>query len=150
MNVGIPGVGVNVTIADPLNAQMTTTHTTTTTTMTTNNNTHSNTTHREEPKGCNKSYAMTSGDFQSALSTIKSQGFDETKLSTAKTIASKQCLSPEQITQICKEFGFEASKLDFAKFAYSRCTDQANYFKVNNVFGFSSSVEELNQYISGN
>lgn len=149
MNIGVPGVGVNVTINDPLlNGTTTTTHTTTTTTTN-----YSERTHQHEPpvnRGCNGSYPMSGSDFQSALQTISKQGFDETKLSTAKTIAGKQCLSTTQIVQICKTFGFEESKLDFAKYAYARCTDQANYFKVNDVFGFSSSVEELNKHISNN
>jgi hypothetical protein len=91
---------------------------------------------------------MNTSDFQSALASIGKQGFEETKLSTAKNIASKQCLNTNQVVQICKTFGFEQSKLDFAKFAYSRCSEPANYFKVNDVFGFSSSVEELNNFTS--
>lgn len=151
INMGLPGVGVNVTVNDPfLNG--TTTTTTRTTTTTTGTVTPAPNTPPPAPVavGCNGNYPMASGDFQSALGTISKQGFEETKLSTAKTIAGKQCLSTGQIIQICKAFGFEQSKLDFAKFAYSRCTDQGNYFKVNDVFGFSSSVDELNQFISNN
>lgn len=150
MNVGVPGVGLNVTINDPLLNGTTTTTTRTTTTTTTGYPEH---THQHQPpvnRGCNGNYPMSSSDFQSALQTISKQGFDETKLSTAKTIAGKQCLSTAQIVQICKAFGFEQSKLDFAKFAYARCTDQASYFKVNDVFDFSSSVDELNQHINNN
>ena len=150
VNMGIPGVGVNVTINDPLLNGTTTTTTRTTTTTTTTGTPEPTHTHHHQAVGCNGTYPMASGDFQSALSSIGKQGFDETKLSTAKAIAGKQCLSATQIVQICKSFGFEQSKLDFAKFAYSRCTDQGNYFKVNDVFGFSSSVDDLNQFISNN
>lgn len=151
INMGLPGVGVNVSINDPLlNGTTTTTTRTTTTTTSTGTVTPAPSTPAPVAVGCNGNYPMASGDFQNALGTISKQGFEETKLSTAKTIAGKQCLSTGQIIQICKTFGFEQSKLDFAKFAYSRCTDQGNYFKVNDVFGFSSSVDELNQHISNN
>ena len=74
---------------------------------------------------------------------------DLTRLKTAKQIAGSNCLSTGQIVEICKVFGFEETKLDFAKFAYDHCTEKQNYFKVNNVFGFSSSVDDLTNYISG-
>ena len=140
-NVNVGGVGVNVTINDP-------TLQTTTTTI------HTTTVHQTEvreqpvPGGCVGSYAMSGGDFSSALSTIKNQGFDETRLKTAKKIAGGNCLSAGQIAEICKEFGFEETKLNFAKFAYDHCTEPKNYFKINNVFGFSSSVDDLTDYIS--
>lgn len=148
-NVNVGGINMNVTINDPLlntNVQTTTTHTTTTQT----------TTHTDDGPivnsykgGCRSAYPMGAADFSSALSTIKGQSFDETKLKTAKQIAGGNCLNATQISEVCKLFGFEASKLDFAKFAYDHCTEPQNYFKVNNVFGFSSSVDELTEYISG-
>lgn len=153
VNVGVPGVGMNVTIVDPLAGGVTTTTTRTTTTTSgyVDPNVGQPTPSSPPPPrnaGCAGAFAMNSGDFQSALASINKQGFDETKLSTAKNIASKQCLSTSQVIQICNTFGFEQSKLDFAKFAYTRCSEQANYFKVNDVFGFSSSVEELNNFTS--
>ena len=39
-------------------------------------------------------------------------------------------------------------KLDLAKFAYGYTYDIGNYFKVSQALDFSSSVEELNDYIS--
>lgn len=133
-NVNVGGVNMNVTISDPLlNTNVTTTHTTTTTT------TNNNTVIKEQvvPVGCVGAYPMASADFSSALSTVKNQGFDETRLQTAKQIAGGNCLSTPQISEICKVFGFEETKLDFAKFAYDHCTEPKNYFKINNVFGFS-------------
>ncbi len=144
-NVNVGGVNMNVTINDPLlNTNVTTTHTTTTTT------TNQNTVVKEQPVpvGCNGTYPMNSSDFSSALSTVKNQGFDETRLKTAKQIAGGNCLSANQIAEICKVFGFEETKLDFAKFAFDHCTEPKNYFKINNVFGFSSSVDDLTDYIS--
>jgi len=44
-------------------------------------------------------------------------------------------------------FSFESTRLDFARMAYHRVIDPQNYFIVNNAFRFSSSIDELYQYI---
>lgn len=144
MDVNVSGANMSVNINDPnATVQTTTTRTVTRTTTVEESAPAAQPAH----VGCRGSYPMNGSDFSSALSTINSQGFDETKLSTAKQIAGGNCLSPGQIAEICKAFGFEETKLDFAKFAYTHCTEPNNYFKVNNVFGFSSSVDALNSYI---
>jgi hypothetical protein len=56
-------------------------------------------------------------------------------------------MTTAQVSQIMALFSFEDSKLDFAKFAYGRTYDLSNYFMVNNAFTFSSSVDELNDFI---
>ncbi|MCX6198128.1 MAG: DUF4476 domain-containing protein [Bacteroidetes bacterium] len=142
-NVNVAGINMNVTINDP--TLQTTTHTTTTHT------THTTEVVHEQPAqvDCVGAYPMSSGDFSNVLSTIKGQGFADTQLKTAKQIAGSNCLSTNQISEICKVFGFEETKLDFAKFAYDHCTEPKNYFKINNVFSFSSSSDELNDYVQG-
>jgi hypothetical protein len=152
VNVNVNGLNMGVTINDPaLNnttVQTTTTHTTTTTTNT--EAVAPPVQHEEHAHhGCAGAYPMSSSDFSSALGTIENEGFDDTKLSIAKQISGSNCLSTNQITEVCKLFGFEETKLKFAKFAYDRCTEPNNYFKVNNVFNFSSSKDELTKYIQG-
>ncbi len=98
-------------------------------------------------KSCDRAYPMNGNDFDVARATIRNEGFDETRLDIAKQIASSNCLSTNQIVSIIQTFGFEATKLEFAKYAYDHCTDPNNYFKVNNAFSFSSSKQELNNYI---
>lgn len=139
--VGV-GVGINMNINDGTQISQTTTTTTTT-------SGHGHTQEIvETPRGCNNGRSMSGTDFNSALATIKGQSFEDTKLKTAKQIASSNCLNATQISDICRVFGFEESKLDFAKCAYGNCTEPKNYFKVNNVFSFSTSVDELTEYIS--
>ena len=146
-SVNVGGIGMNVTINDPLlNGEV---QTTTTTSRTTTVNSTAVVEPPRQPVGCANAYAMSSSDFSNALATIKKQGFSDTQLKTAKQVASSNCLSVSQIPQICQIFGFEETKLDFAKFAYDRCTEPRNYFNVNNVFGFSSSSDELNDYVQG-
>lgn len=143
--VNVNGVGVNVSISDP---NMHVTQTTTTTTSSTMHSDHDGHDHGSHGRRCRNEYAMSSSNFNSALQTIKNQGFDQTRLKTAKQIAQSNCLNATQVAEICKTFGFDESRLEFAKAAYDRCTEPNNYFKVNNVFSFSSSVDELTEYIS--
>jgi hypothetical protein len=155
VGVGVGGVNMNVNISDPtMNAGGTTTTTHTTTRTTTSGGNYYQDAPPPPPQpmnngrgGCN--YTMAPGDFSSAKATIQKATFEDTKLSTAKTILSNNCMSTEQVMQICRLFTFEESKLDFAKYAYDHCPDRGNYFKVANVFEFDASRTELNEYISG-
>ncbi|GAA4464286.1 hypothetical protein GCM10023093_14290 [Nemorincola caseinilytica] len=163
VNVGVGGAGVNmnININDDMmgGSASTTSHTVTRTTTTTTtsgdmgygNNGGYNTPPPAPPaRGSGCGYAMDGGSFRSAKETINKASFEDTKLSTAKSILSSNCMTSDQIMQVCNTFSFEASKLEFAKYAYDRCTDKGNYFKVGNVFSFDASRTELNEHISGN
>jgi hypothetical protein len=91
--------------------------------------------------------SMDAASFGKAKQTIESKGFDDTKLSTAKQVAKANCLTTDQILEVMKVFGFEESRLEFAKYAYDFCFDQNNYYNVSQGFSFDPSTEELNEYI---
>lgn len=99
------------------------------------------------PYGC--AQPMNAAGFAAAKSSIQDADFENTKMSTAKTIVGANCLTTDQVAEICSLFDFENSKLEFAKFAYTKTYDKGNYFKVNKVFEFDSSKEELNKFIQG-
>lgn len=149
MNVDLTGTGFNMAVSDGIGGTTTTTTTTTYTTTT------SGTVQPAEAApaptvvsaGCGT--AMAAADFEDASESISSKGFDETKLTLAKQIAGSNCLSTAQVKAVMELFGFEDSKLDFAKFAYDHVSDRNNYYKVNDAFGFSGSVDALNSYIQG-
>lgn len=159
MNVGINGMNMTMGFTDGSGA---TTRTTTTTTVThTSSYTGSQVQATEEPSapaapayrmpgysgpiGC--PYPMSDGEFDSAKNSISSKGFEDTKMTLAKQIGRDRCFTTAQVKTIMQLFGFEDSKLDFAKFAYDHTYDIGNYHQVNDVFGFESSVDELDQYI---
>lgn len=154
--VGTPmGGGVNVDVIDPVTGERVNMNVglgfggasvTTTTTTTSQSSGNIGQPVPQQSQGC--MYAMSSRDFESAKASIRGQSFEDNKLSTAKTIANSNCLTAEMVKDICGLFSFEESKLDFAKFAYARCTERSRYFIVNDVFSFSSSTEELNSYIA--
>ena len=87
-------------------------------------------------------------DFIEAKRTIENATFEETKLTIAKQIVASEFMTARQLAEIANLFDFENTKLEFLKFAYQYCFDQNKYYTVNNVFKFSSSVDELNKYIN--
>ena len=97
-----------------------------------------------EDTGC---YAMSQRDFSQALSSIKDKSFSDSRLTLAKQVTKGNCLTASQIKQIMTQFDFEDTKLEYAKFAYGYCFNPENYWKVNDAFGFESSIDELNEYI---
>ena len=86
-------------------------------------------------------------DFAEAYDVVRSEPFDDNRIDLAKQIISSQNLTIEQLTQLASIFEFEESKLEVLKFAYDFSLQKDRYYLVNKVFQFSSSKEELNEYI---
>jgi hypothetical protein len=95
-------------------------------------------------------YPMSNADFAQAKEAVRNGTFSDAQLSTAKSILANNYLTTDQVMDMCKVFSFDDSKLEFAKAAYTRTVDQGNYFNVLNVFSFSSSKEDLNNFINAN
>jgi hypothetical protein len=151
MNVNVPGFGMNVTIND--NMTTTTTGISTTTTTTTTTTTLPTPTPAPvvvvqpapAPPPCPM---MDPTSFENAKRSIKSKSFEDSQFAIAKQITQNNCLSAVQIKGIADLFSFEATKLDYAKFAWGYCIDRNNYYLINDAFSFESTIEELDAYIS--
>jgi hypothetical protein len=78
---------------------------------------------------------------------INGKSFASDKLKTAETFLKNTCVTTEQVKGLVKLFSFEGDKLSFAKTAFGRCVDKENYFMVADEFTFSSSSEELMEFI---
>ncbi len=149
MNIDLSGMN-NMDISTT--GDVTTTYTTTTTTTTTSS---SNTVSDNSDYSSNYSSGTVSGcpaamsepEFADALASIKSKSFEDSKLTTAKQICKSSCLSAEQIRDINKAFGFEDTRLEFAKYAYDYVYDASKYYKVNDSFQFEMTIEELDEYL---
>jgi len=93
---------------------------------------------------------MSIKDYKDAYETIKNTSFDDSKLKIAETIVKNNCISTEQAIDIIKLLSFDKNKLTFAKLAYHYVYDPNNYYKVINAFSFSSSKDEITNYINAN
>uniref|UniRef100_UPI00404A4E8B DUF4476 domain-containing protein n=3 Tax=Flavobacterium sp. TaxID=239 RepID=UPI00404A4E8B len=152
MNVNIGGMSTDVSV----NTTVTTTQTTTRSTQPNNVQIKNNVkteevvgfdevTTKPTTKSCKT--AMAAASFQAAKNSINKQTFADTKMKTAKQILNANCMSVSQIVEIMNLFSFEENKLDFAKTAYAKCTNKGEYFMVNDAFTFSTSTDELTEYI---
>ena len=92
-------------------------------------------------------YGMNPKDFEKAIQLISDETFDSKRLTVAKRIITDNKMSVKQIASICELFTFEANRLEFAKYAYRFCVDPNRYFLLDEVFTYSSSKEELFDYI---
>lgn len=86
-------------------------------------------------------------DFREIKMLVANETFEDKKLTIAKQATQAEWLTVDQLAEIAMLFDFENTKLDYLKFAYDYCFDPNKYYKLNKVFEFSYSIEELNDYI---
>lgn len=108
--------------------------------------------HHQQGYGNNNTYytpaAMYSNDFNNLKNTIAGQSFENTKIDILKQAAANNSFTTNQVIELAQLFTFESYKLEAAKLLYTKTIDQQNYYQVNNIFTFSSSIAELNKFIN--
>jgi len=87
-------------------------------------------------------------EFAMLIRTIREASFEQTKLMIAREAIAHRGITSQQVYRIMMQFSFEATKLEFAKWAYTRAVDKSNYFLVHRAFSFESSKRELSRHIS--
>ncbi len=91
---------------------------------------------------------MSEYDFAALKSVVANTSFDDSKLSICKQAIAANNVTTNQVCELMRLLTFESGKLELAKFAYSYVIDKNRYYLVNNEFTFSSSIDDLNRYIS--
>lgn len=86
--------------------------------------------------------------FTQLLTVMDNQWFESGKLQVAQQALATNYFTTAQVVDMMERFWFEETKLELAKQAYDRVLDPQVYFMVNDVFWFSSSVDELNQFLT--
>ena len=157
MNVNVNENGMNNNMDMDMTDNMETSHTSTTTTTTTTTSTsgvNTGTQVQAAPVVYVSGYNGVTGcipplsDVNAIRNAIEEESFSDNKLMVAKQALKGKCMSVQNIIYISESFDFEDGKLEFAKFAYNFTYDIDNFYQVNKIFSFSSSKEELNEYIS--
>lgn len=92
---------------------------------------------------------MSYNNFLNLKSIVANAAFDSSKMNIAQQALSKNYVSSNQVAQLMELFDFENNRLKFAKMAYSKTIDKQNFYIVNSVFDFNSSITELTNYIGG-
>lgn len=95
----------------------------------------------------NTNSVMNDKAFYQLKQSIQNESFDDTKKSIALQAMRNNYFTSSQVKELVQLFTFESSKLAIAKQGYRNAIDKQNYFTVSDVFTFSSSKQELMQYI---
>ena len=85
--------------------------------------------------------------FEDMMESVEDASFAEDKVRVCKRILKTNCLIIDQLIMMLEEISFDEDQLELAKFAYDHVYDLENYYKVYDVFSFSKSGEELEEYI---
>jgi hypothetical protein len=151
VNVNDNGMNNNVEVSDNVETSYTST---TTTTTTTSGGVNTESQVQTAPVVYVPGYNGKTGcipplsDVNAIKNAIDEESFSDNKIMVAKQALKGKCMSVQNIIAISDSFDFEDGKLEFAKFAYNCTYDVDNFYQVNKIFDFSSSKEELNEYIS--
>lgn len=89
---------------------------------------------------------VSTNDYNEIKTRIGNLSFDNEKLNTIKSIMRvKRCFTVEQVKGLVPLFGF--TSVEFVKFSYDYIKDVDNFYKLTDVFTFSSDKEEILKFI---
>ena len=91
---------------------------------------------------------MNEHDFNDLIEMLENEWFDSSKMSTAKQALRSNTMSAEQVKELIETFTFESTRLEMAKFAYEYTLDTENYYIIFSTLNYSSSIKELELWIS--
>jgi len=92
-------------------------------------------------------HCMSEDQFRELKNSVSNKPFEETKLSVAREAIAANGVKTNQVAELMELMTFEDSKLTLAKYAYGYTIDKNEYYLVNDAFTFSSSIDDLSQYI---
>jgi hypothetical protein len=93
--------------------------------------------------------AMSDRDIADLGARVKDRIGDSDKLKLIQSVLNGKTYYTQQVRTMIGWLSFESTKLDLAKWAYGGTIDRESYWKLEDVFSFSSSKDELNSYIQG-
>ena len=90
---------------------------------------------------------VTEQSFSSMVQTLRREYSENSRLALAMQLVDRNYFTSGQVKYMMELFSFENNKLELAKYAYRNTTDQRNYFVVYDALSYSSSKEQLAEYI---
>ncbi len=85
--------------------------------------------------------------FEQFKQTLRNEMMENSRLVVAKQTIAVNAFTSAQVKEIVNLFSFESNKLEMAKYMYKYTVDKGSYFILNDAFSFSSSKEDLANYI---
>lgn len=83
-----------------------------------------------------------------ATSVKKNNAFDDNKIAAINTQANFNGFTAKQIVRLLKTLSFDKNRVTLAKDLYGSCVDPQNYYEVYDLFPFSSSKQEVMNYVA--
>jgi hypothetical protein len=90
---------------------------------------------------------LPSQDVDAIVQSVKQRPFEASKLSTAKEALAQSSIQADDLKRLLRSFEFEASRVEYAKYAYSHVVDPQNFYRVYDAFDFDASVQEVQQAV---
>jgi hypothetical protein len=154
MGINVPGINVGINVNDMMGGMGGSTQVTQSTTTTTSSSGYGNTQSNYQtpppppaPSGNGCGYAMPSAEFGDLMTRVKGQSFSEQKMKVAKQGTKVNCPTVDQVRQIAKLMMMDEEKLEYIKYAYDFCWNKKDYYKLSDVFSFSGTTDEFNNFL---
>jgi Domain of unknown function (DUF4476) len=97
------------------------------------------------PIGC--AWPMDDATFNSMKASVNAKSFADEKEAVVRQAVGASCVTAAQSKKIVELFTFDSGKIEMAQFCWDHCYDYDNFFMVNDAFTFSSSMDEVNDYM---
>ncbi len=92
-------------------------------------------------------YVMSEQSFNELYNLVKKEAFEDGKIKIINAAVPANMITTAQLISLLKQFSFDERKLTAAKVAYPGIADKQNFFKVAEIFDFSSSRDKLFDFI---
>ena len=92
--------------------------------------------------------ALPPRDVDALVQAVQQRSSEASKLSTAKEALSQSSIRADDLRRLLRSLGFEASRVELAKFAYSHVADRQNFYRVYEAFEFDASAQEVQQAVA--
>jgi hypothetical protein len=96
--------------------------------------------------GCER--PMTSREFEEYKSYVLMRYTDEDKILASTESIFSYCLLCSQAKELMDVFGFEETKLHFAKLVYRHIYDVDDYYTIAEVFEFQKTIDDFEEFIN--
>lgn len=90
---------------------------------------------------------MSDQSFAALKATLTNERFDNSRVTIAKQVIDQNYFTADQVKQLLQMYSFDNYKLDLAKYAYKNTVNKQDYFILYEVFSFSSSKDDLANFI---
>lgn len=91
---------------------------------------------------------MSAQDFSTLQQMVSNASFEETRMTLIKQAIGERAVTTQQVLSLMQMMSFESTRLELAKWAYAKTIDRENYFIVNQGFSFSSSTNDLANFMA--